>query len=121
MRFLAASLLLIAPLVAAEKMQVSGTVRLGPEAMYFQQCNSEEKWWLDSYSFNSQGWPTVKEALEAQPECSLETMPCTHQTVAVSGTASVTGKGEYGHLGMYPRQVTFTKVALSGLGESCGV
>ncbi len=121
MRFLVIFLFIIPSLAFSEKIQVKGFVKFGPEAMYFQQCNSEELWWLDSYSLKSRGWSRVQEALNAQPECSLETMPCSLQSVNIIGAASVTKGGKYGHLGMYTKSVLFTSVQLIQKSSGCGV
>lgn len=107
------TLLFLFPTIClAEKIQTTGTILFGPEAMFFKECDSNKEWWLDNNSFKAQGWEAVSKELNSQPLCNLSTMPCKHQSAVVSGTALLSNKGNYGHLGMYKRQITFIKLSL---------
>ncbi|MBU2709033.1 hypothetical protein KCM76_23760 [Zooshikella marina] len=103
-------LVILSNTVHASKVYIEGKIFFGPEAMYFIECNSEERWWLSSPTFNAQGWKNAKKLLDAQPRCDLDAMPCKHQEVVVSGAAVITDEGSFGHLGKYPRQIYFTSI-----------
>lgn len=115
------AILMLFPVVCyAQKTQIKGAVRFGPEAMYFVKCGSDQKWWLGDQTFKAEGWKTVASELKSQPLCDLSTMPCEHQAVVVAGTALISKKGEYGHLGQYEREIYFTQLS-SVLGDDCKI
>ena len=100
----------VIPLLVLAGEHYKGIIYFGPEAMFFVECGNTERWWLEGRSFKAKGWSDVKEVLNSQPKCSLETMPCKMQEVPVSGFGVLSSRGEYGHLGMYPREIIFTEV-----------
>ncbi len=104
-----ALLMVIAPLAtSAERLR--GTLSFGAESMTFTACGKPGALWLNATSFKAEGWPAVQKALDAQPRCDLGTTPCGPQKVGIAGTGKISRKGSYGHLGLYAREVRFTRV-----------
>lgn len=100
-------------LAATAKMDgYVGTIVFGPEAMYFLDCASGEKYWLGDGSFDAKGWKEVSGILDAQPLCDLHTMPCSPQKVIIFGRGPRTGPGQFGHLGDYPYEIHFAEMSI---------
>ena len=95
-----------------EATDYKGTIFFGPEAMYFIECGSHEKWWLSNTAFRAVGWHEVIKAINSQPECSMRTWPCELQRTVVEGDATLSVTGSHGHLGMYKREISFSELSV---------
>ena len=99
---------------------ITGVIYLGPERMSFHECQAEDQAWLGDKSFQAKGWDEVQQALDAQPYCGLRTMPCTLQSVAVTGKAKFsTGDDGYGHLEQYSSEIIFSAIKISEKQDVC--
>ena len=117
----------------ATSPEFSGHVIFGPERMSFSPCKNsndgkpnfemKSNYWLGDKSWEADGWTDVMNAIEAQPECSLATVPCTPQIVPISGFGILETEEEkaestgpfgigFGHMGQYPAQIQFTQISL---------
>jgi len=104
------------------KGQYRGFLRLGPESMTLQPCDTPERseWWWD-FEAGSGGWKGVEggimaeSVLDAQPRCDLYTLPCEWQEVYVEIDGRLSEKGHFGHMGGYERELIVKKVWYASL------
>ena len=90
---------------------ISGNVFLGPESAVFLSCGSKDDLWIKEPTYSANGWESAKTILDAQPLCSLINIPCTHQTVWISGLAKIEyPEGGTGHLRGYKGEIEFSEV-----------
>ena len=78
--------------------------------MYFVECGESEKMWLSDNTFKAGGWSAVETAINSQPVCDLSTIPCTHQSTVVKGSAKIKSLGNFGHVGKYPKEISFINI-----------
>lgn len=93
---LAAGLAAFARGMEPERIRGHYTVQF--EEQSFQPCGSREKWWV------SDPGPLMRRYREAMGDHG------DYGTVYVDGTAEVSGRGRFGHLGMFPRTLAVREV-----------
>jgi hypothetical protein len=84
---------------------VHGELTVGGETSLFRPCGSDEHWYfapLDNPE-TVPGWAAAQKA--AVPRCPDGGTSCGFTAVYLEGVARVSGKGSYGHLGKYDREV----------------
>jgi hypothetical protein len=82
-----------------------GLYIVGDERSAFEPCGKTEAWWID---FSPEARETLRE---------YKVSGWGHWPMRVRGTLSP--KGRYGHLGMYPRQLNVEQVIAAGRREGC--
>lgn len=80
---------------AEEADRIAGHYRFGFEVEAFRPCGSSEDWWV-----------TTADELRSR----AERLSGTSRPVYAVVRARVSPRGEYGHLGQYPRQVSVVEV-----------
>jgi hypothetical protein len=104
---LAAAALLGAAERGMEPERLSGHYTVQWEEQSFQPCGSREKWWV---SDPGPLLPRYRELVKGD-----------YGTVFVTVRAEVTGRGMFGHLGMFPRAAAIREVvsARAATGDDC--
>ncbi|NVK23211.1 MAG: hypothetical protein HWD86_11895 [Kangiellaceae bacterium] len=82
-----------------------GYLTEGFEWSYFVECDSQEKWWLK----NTPTMMDLRKKLSNKGVKFVYDMSQTNPTVYVSVTGQLSEKGQWGHLGQYPRQLAINK------------
>jgi hypothetical protein len=92
--------------------KVHGDLTMGAENQLFRACGNDERWWFSvgpvDNSGNIPGWDAATQAMQAR--CPDGGSSCGVHGVYLEGVARVSGKGSYGHLGKYDREVEFMSV-----------
>jgi len=91
--------------VIVQTEEFRGTYVVGDERNAFEPCGINGSWWI---SFS----PAARETLTANKISGWGRWP-----MRVRGTLSP--EGQYGHLGMYPRQLNVEQVIATGRREGC--
>ena len=85
---------------AGEPREVSGHYTVRWEEQSFTPCGERERWWV------SDPGPLMARYREL--------VPGEYGTVYAVVRAEVTGRGQFGHLGMYPRAIAIREVVRAG-------